>query len=50
MKSEETVLILVNKEDFLNLMGALERAYNKGYLPDAMEEEWLEFDYEIQRT
>lgn len=44
MNSDEYILIRINKT-FYDLMEALERADRKGYLPDAMREEWEKLEY-----
>jgi hypothetical protein len=41
------LIIKVDKEKFGNLMYALDRAEEKGYLPDAIAEEWSAFEWEI---
>lgn len=38
-------LIAVEKRTFDALIAALDYAHRKGYLPDAMVEEWEEFDF-----
>lgn len=38
--------ISVASDEFDALMAALERAESKGYLPDAMAEEWAAFQWE----
>jgi hypothetical protein len=39
--------IRVEKDRFDRLMDALDRAESKGYLPDAMAEEWTAFEWEV---
>jgi len=43
--NEGGMLVRVRKEKFEALMDALDRAEGKGYLPDAIAQEWQEFDY-----
>jgi hypothetical protein len=38
--------IMVNTASFDNLIAAMDRAERKGYLPDAVVNEWLQFDYD----
>jgi hypothetical protein len=40
------LIIKVDKDKFDGLMGALDRAESKGYMPDAMAEEWAAFEWD----
>ncbi|MBU9318964.1 Lar family restriction alleviation protein, partial [Burkholderia multivorans] len=45
-----TITIRVDKDRFDRLMDALDRAESKGYLPDAMADEWNAFEWEVVPT
>jgi hypothetical protein len=46
-QADEVVTIKVDKDRFDQLMDALDRAESKGYMPDAIAQQWSAFEWEI---